>query len=816
MFQGQGPRLVPHLLVNQDVKEFPFKCVLSLGPLVRYWAGLVASQEPTVSKIASDVMRRLEKAPELAQPITDSKVIQTHESLIKVMTSVFWTTGFKNSESSAAVFPFHVQPVMVSEAFFESFFDKNGRLSATCQGGDEGWLNQRIKLAYSTILRRQYGIEVDIGTRPIVFSTQDKNTNLSRFHSATLEPSFCDVLNVGGPKVLDEKIKRDLLADVNDVEKWRELLPAHWFEFHGFAFFRTQDVTEQNAISDIHRSLVGRDALDPSVLMNRLEAAIRQILRRQHLSVALSTSVGGLLSRMRLVGGGERRTSDGVHVERYGREDLQGSMFTLQNDQLERARMQQRGIVNSDLAADAERSKIETDLLKQGARAVAVFPLFFDEQHIGFVDISAPQKDDLNESVVEKFCDLLPLLSLVGKRRIEDDKQAVQSIISEQCTSIHPTVEWRFHEEAQLATERAQGGKSPEMKSILFQDVFPLYALSSIRNSASLRSKAVQDDLRTQIGLAMEVLQMAYDNRPMPFLRELCFRLGKLDTRISEQLTIGDETAAVKFLSTEVEPVFNHVRGWNLNLIQKINTYWKQLDEKSRTVYLKRRDYDLSVTEVTSKLSNYLKNQQNNAQKIFPHYFEKHCNDALEHTILIGQSLVKGREFNEIYLKNLRLWQLMVMCGSAAEAARMKPNLKVPFDLTHVIVVQDRPVNVQFNFDDKQFHIDGGADGRGEMLKRRVEGALIKGTQERLTQPGKLSVVFTQERERLEYMEYFTFLAAQECLLEDVEEYLVDEVQGAQGLRALRVSIHLKALLERGTDLYEIIHHTGQSTLRAA
>ena len=87
MFQGQGPRLVPHLRVMQDTKEFPFKCVLSMGPLVRYWAGLVASQEPTVSKIASDVMRRLERAPELAQPITDPKAIQTHESLIKVMMS---------------------------------------------------------------------------------------------------------------------------------------------------------------------------------------------------------------------------------------------------------------------------------------------------------------------------------------------------------------------------------------------------------------------------------------------------------------------------------------------------------------------------------------------------------------------------------------------------------------------------------------------------------------------------------------------------------------------------------------------------------
>ncbi|MEN9824464.1 MAG: hypothetical protein RI953_209, partial [Pseudomonadota bacterium] len=596
MFQGQGPRLVPHLRVMQDTKEFPFKCVLSMGPLVRYWAGLVASQEPTVSKIASDVMRRLERAPELAQPITDSKVIQTHESLIKVMMSILWSSGFKNPESSGAVLPFHVQPIMVSDTFFDAFFDKNGRFAATCQIGEDAWLNQRIKLAYSTILRRLYGIELELGTRPVAFSTQDKNTNLNRFHSVTMEPSFCDVVNVGGPKVLDEKIKRDLLADVNDVEKWRELLPPNWFEFHGFAFYRSNDITEQNAFTDIQRSLTERDSVEPAFLLGKVEAAIRQILRRPHLNVGLSSSVGGLLSRTRLAGGMDRKAGDGVSVERYNREDIQGSLFALQNDMLERVRTQQRSLVCLDLASSADRSKIESDMLNQGARSLAVFPLFFDDQQIGFFDVTSPKKDDINESVAEKLLDLMPLLCLAGKRRIDDVKQAVQSIISEQCTSIHPTVEWRFHEEAQIASERAEGSKSLEMKNIYFQDVYPLYALSTIRNSAALRSKAVQDDLRTQIGLALEVLQMAYENRPMPFLRELCFRLEKLDGRISEQLTAGDETAASKFLATEVEPVFNHVRGWNLNLIQKINAYWKQLDEKSRTVYLRRREFDASVT----------------------------------------------------------------------------------------------------------------------------------------------------------------------------------------------------------------------------
>jgi hypothetical protein len=215
---------------------------------------------------------------------------------------------------------------MVSDTFFEAFFDKNGRFAATCQIGEDAWLNQRVKLAYATILRRLYGIELDMGTRPVVFSTQDKNTNLNRFHSVTMEPSFCDVVNVGGPKVLDEKIKRELLADLNDVEKWRELLPANWFEFHGFAFYRTNDITDQNAFTDIQRALTERDSVEPAVLLGKVEGAIRQILRRPNLSVGFSTSVGGLLSRSRLNGTGERKGNETVAVKTFKARFLQFKM----------------------------------------------------------------------------------------------------------------------------------------------------------------------------------------------------------------------------------------------------------------------------------------------------------------------------------------------------------------------------------------------------------------------------------------------------------------------------------------------------------
>ena len=64
-------------------------------------------------------------------------------------------------------------------------------------------------------------------------------------------------------------------------------------------------------------------------------------------------------------------------------------------------------------------------------------------------------------------------------------------------------------------------------------------------------------------------------------------------------------------------------------------------------------------------LTRDLEQEQQAAQEMFPHYFEKQKTDGVDHQIYVGASLVEGGRFDPLYLKNLRLWQLMVACGAA-------------------------------------------------------------------------------------------------------------------------------------------------------
>jgi hypothetical protein len=177
---------------------------------------------------------------------------------------------------------------------------------------------------------------------------------------------------------------------------------------------------------------------------------------------------------------------------------------------------------------------------------------------------------------------------------------------------------------------------------------------------------------------------------------------------------------------------------------------------------------------------------------MFPHYFEKQKTDGVDHQIYVGASLVEDGGFDALDLKNLRLWQLMVVCGVAARAEQLTKRLPVPLQTTHLILVQHAPLSIRFRFDEKRFDVDGAYDVRYEIVKKRIDKALVRGTAERVTQPGRIAIVYAQAAEALEYRGYIEYLQHLGYLGAEVEDLELEELQGVHGLRALRVTVTLR------------------------
>ena len=430
-------------------------------------------------------------------------------------------------------------------------------------------------------------------------------------------------------------------------------------------------------------------------------------------------------------------------------------------------------------------------MVAAGLRAFLVAPLHYQDRIIGTLELSSPRADDLDTSHLPKLAEVLPLFSMAVQRSMEEFNARIQTQIKERFTAIHPVVEWRFRKAVLDGLERAGDPAAAELEPIVFNDVYPLYALSDIRGSSTQRARAIQADLLAQLRLAREVIEAAYEARRLP--ASISSATGSISTPSRSAIISRPATRSAwsTFLRAEVETLLDRLATFGDVAAARVTAYRGALDAKLGTVYRQRKVFEDSVTRLNETISSYLELEEQAAQSIFPHYFEKQKTDGVDHQVYVGGSLVEDGGFDPLYLKSLRLWQLMVVCGIAARTDRLAAELPLPLQATHLVLVQHAPLSIRFRFDEKRFDVDGAYDIRYEIVKKRIDKALIRGTQERVTQPGKIAIVYGQTSEGQEYRGYLEYLRHLGYIAHEVEELELDDLPGVHGLRALRVTVTL-------------------------
>ena len=220
-----------------------------------------------------------------------------------------------------------------------------------------------------------------------------------------------------------------------------------------------------------------------------------------------------------------------------------------------------------------------------------------------------------------------------------------------------------------------------------------------------------------------------------------------------------------------------------------IDTYYNSIDNNLGILYKHRKHYDNTIALINREMAYLLDKKQEDAQRMYPHYYERYKTDGVEHNMYIGEALTKDNNFNKVYLYNLRLWQLQVMCEMENDFYQMQSKFPVKLDVASMILVFNQPLSISFRMDEKQFDVDGTYNARYEIVKKRVDKAHIKGTNTRVTDKGKISIIYSQKEDEVEYMNYVRFLQSKQYLDTDVEIVELEDLQAVTGLKAIRASI---------------------------
>ena len=771
------------VVVQPCPDTFPFASELSLAPLVAFWQQTMHPEHPVEGALAVKVQQALQETPVLLEPITDDSVIAQHQEIVDTLMSVIFPRASGDEVHAAALWPFYLRSFYATPAFARRLLTEDG-----CMRGrpnvDADLIEQiRILYAYALVLERVYGLKVDFAY-PLIYTATEPDTGLDCHFKAVWDTRFVEVHTVGAIPPMTEALRSQILANLGNIPVLMDLLPPAHFIFHGFLVLNALEVTDQEVLSSLKRDLIERESLISTTRFHSLQAKLRTLLRRPELCFGLAARQG---EQVWLLYGEAEIAYHCIYADskHYAMTELVGSVY-------ERVFTHGELIIVEDLTTYTPRSAVEDALLQQGVRNLVVAPLLYQNTVIGALELLSSLPGSLHAMNTVKLQEVLPLFAMAVQRSTDELDTRIQAVIKEQCTAIHPAVEWRFRQAAIRWIEQRQHGALVEMEPIVFDQIYPLYGVSDIRSSSTHRNAAIQADLVAHLELARDILQLGYAYSQLPLLTALSFHACRHIAQLEAGLGASDESRVLDFLRRDVEPVFSYLQTCDAELRDKVDVYRATLNPRLGTLYQQRKDFEDSVTQLNETLAAYLDSEEDKAQAMLPHYFEQHKSDGIEYGIYVGASLLEHDGFDMVHVHNLRLWQLLVTCGLARQAARIKAQLKVPLDVAHLVLVQHIPLAIRFRFDEKRFDIDGAYNMRYEIVKKRIDKALIKGSDERLTQPGKIAIVYSQPREAQEYRGYIAYMQAAGELTETVETLMLEDLPGAQGLQALRVTVAMQ------------------------
>ncbi len=768
----------------KNVIENQFRSVVSIEPLLRFWEKNLVPECSHMASMYEELKEQVKQTPELQGEIENLDIFKGHQDiLIPLMSAVFPPASF-HSEIAAALTPYTLEPFFVTPKFQELISEETGSLKGRLREDNTSSGDGRLLQSYFLILDKIYDIQQGID-KPIVRIVEDEKTGLDRYYRILPDFQFIDVKTVGEPRKLNDKERAIIIDNITNIEILETYIDLSKFLFSGFTVARAMDVTEPEVISAIEKDLIDQHSIFSSDGIRRLENRLRALFRRPKLMIGIGALQG---DQVMIVKSDCNLKVNCLFANSHhlSLDDLEGSVWVKAVEEDKIVRIPDFTELPDPVMAEQQARSI-------GIRSMLISPLSYQGENIGILEIFSTTPNDLGSMDEMLLEQITPIFSVALKRGLDELNKTVQSIIKEKCTAVHPSVEWRFQQAAMGHMERLRQGVASEMEPIIFKDVVPLYGQSDIRGSSLARNKGIQQDLTRQLTLAFDVMDIASNKRPWPLLKEYRYRIERRIEDITAGINSGDEAATFAFLNNEVAPTFEGLKGLGSDVVKTIEKYHNAIDPVAGVIYDKRKAYEDSISKLNETLSAYLAKEDTTIQQSFPHYFEKRQTDGIDYMMYVGASMVETGVLAPFHIKNLTLWQMMLSWGLAWHSESIKPELKVPLDICHLILINHTPLSIRFRFDEKRFDVDGAYDVRHEIIKSRLDKALIKGTGERLTQPGKIAVVYSNPEEGRQIQQHVDFMTNQGKLNDDLEILDLDDMPDVKGLKALRVRINLES-----------------------
>lgn len=773
-----------------------FNSRFSFRPLIKAWEEVIKEGREGGRIIYAQLLEQVKQYSELLGPIYDDAILEKHQTLIeKMMATIFPVTLSDKEDLFAVSKPFQYKVLYASRLFQTMFLDEQGIIKMPSEETAQKIYLERLAGAYQLILKRLYDIQIGgiaTSVHPYKFSGLDKYLELE------MDTRFIEVIpNDKLPELPEECECRGCtrVSDILSVRGLQENFPLNQFEFEGLVIIRIKEVTEREVISNIKTSLLNIHSFADHEIFHELQTEMQNLLGMHGVQTAIKPffTINNHLVLTEL---------HTTYLEGINHLPSAAKQQHIYKNLIAVFKTSGKPLLATEINDPLiEQYPFLSNIFNHGWRSALICPLFTDHQEIiGMLDIVSAEPGSLRNEHLIKIEPAIALFNLALQKSQEQLEHQVDKVIKEQFTAVQSAVEWRFTEAAlNYLTRKNKGGQS-KIETISFEKVFPLYGAVDIRNSSVERNNAIQLDLLEQLALASDIIKNIRKDSNYPLLDEALFRIDKYSHAVSNILFPEEEQAIYYFIGEEIVQLFKHLQVVNPSVMNDIYNYMQMLDSPVKMVYHHRKDYEESITRINNAVAGFIDTEQKAAQEIYPHYFERFVTDGVDFNIYIGQSITPHKPFNEFYIKNLKVWQLTTLAKAAQLAHRLERELPLPLQTTQLILAHSQPVSISFRTAERKFDVDGAYNIRYEIVKKRIDKVHIKDSNERLTQPGMISIVYSQPKEAQEYLGYIEYLQSTGLLKANIEKMDLEELQGVSGLKGLRVAVNVMSDWEYGEN----------------
>ncbi len=768
-------------LVNFD--NMPIQRLISFNKLLEYYDTLAESDDSFLAEKAKRVLDAQSKFPELREGFTDVTLLEKYKKTISIILEDTFSDVLGNNEIKVASLPYD-NIIFNGSKRFQKILAAAGTDFEPRIRNQEDDVN--YIMAAVVVLNFYYGFKLDF-SRPYFYDIPDAEGVIHHYR-ILYNAEFLELLPTDKAKELTQDDVDELLENYENLDLWKEKIPPGSFIAKGFVISNMFDVTAEHSISNIKSTLIASDKRKKENFMEDIEEIFRSFFRIKDIKAGFVT-YNNNDDRLEQVHGHGIESVLLKEKEALSCESAlcPGSYKTLLEDSKYFA------ISNVDKYYEMSGGIAPYKNLKESGVKSAIFaPIAENGNLLGVLELTSSHKNELNSVNATKLDDIMPYIVTAVLRSKAEEANLIDAIIQHECTSVHDSVYWKFEEEAKRFIKEDLSGEQPSFKEIVFNNVNPLYGQIDIKGSSQARNSAIQRDLTIQLSEVNRVLNEVWQVTKLPIYEELIFRVNNHIDEIKETLHTNSEQAIFNFIQKEINPIFEHLKKENEAFRELVVHYAAQVDETTQSYYDHRKNYDNSVMTINKKLASLIDKKQEEAQRMFPHYFERFKTDGIEHNLYIGDSIAGNRDYDPLYLNNLRLWQLQVMVDMENKHYSLKSELPVPLDVASLILVYNTSLSIRFRMDEKRFDVDGTYNARYEIIKKRIDKSFVKGTDERLTQTGKMVIVYSQKRDELEYLRYIKFLKSKGYFTGKVEIVELEGLQGVAGLKAIRAEILYK------------------------